>query len=64
MIIPQRSLGGANVQGPAGTFDLIKTSNVYLLPVSSHDDQIMLYTSVLGCSAAVAQVTVSVVGNT
>ena len=41
MVIPQRSLGGANVQGPAGTFDLIKTSNVYLLPVSSHDDQIM-----------------------
>ena len=34
---------GASVQGPAGTFDLIKTSNVYLLPVStnSDDEQVM-----------------------
>jgi hypothetical protein len=34
---------GASVQGPAGTFDLIKTSNVYLLPVSTRcdDEQVM-----------------------
>jgi hypothetical protein len=34
---------GASVQGPPDTFDLIKTSNVYLLPVStnSDDEQVM-----------------------
>ena len=34
---------GSSVQGPAGTFDLIKTSNVYMLPVSTHcdDEQVM-----------------------
>ena len=30
---------GVNMQGPVGTFDLIKTSNVYLLPVNSQDDR-------------------------
>jgi hypothetical protein len=31
----------ATLQGPAGMFDLIKTSNVYLLPVNSKDDQVL-----------------------
>jgi hypothetical protein len=30
----------AILQGPAGMFDLIKTSNVYLLPVNPKDDQV------------------------
>jgi hypothetical protein len=30
---------GATLQGPEGMFDLIKTSNVYLLPVNTKDDQ-------------------------
>ena len=30
---------GATLQGPAGMFDLIKASNVYLLPVNHKDDQ-------------------------
>jgi hypothetical protein len=30
-----------NMQGPTGTFDLLKTGNVYLFPVNSQDDQVM-----------------------
>ena len=33
------SRNSATLQGPAGMFDLIKASNVYLLPVNPKDDQ-------------------------